>query len=150
MFHFCSNQIERRYRLYMHTSYVQHKQLHMLEHLTSDWKQMAPWEKSPVYALETTPSISINRIMCKQASRSSLIEKLASYSLTLQRLPALAAEISPREMALSCQQGRGQPSSLAAALRKASVSPVARRLWASHSMHLCKSACQLMDAARHR
>lgn len=49
-----------------------------------------------------------------------------------------------------CQQGRGQPSSFAAALRKASVSPVARRLWASHSMHLSTSACQLIDAARHR
>ena len=93
---------------YMHsTSYVQHKQLHMLEHLTSDWKQMAPWEQSPVYALETTPSISINRIMCKQASRSSLIERLASYSLTLQRLPALAADVSPREWPCLVSKGGG-------------------------------------------
>jgi hypothetical protein len=63
MFHFSSNQIETTLQAYMHTSYVQHKQLHMLEHLASDRKQIAPWEQGPVYALETTPNISINRIM---------------------------------------------------------------------------------------
>ena len=68
-----------------------------------------------------------------------------SYSLTLLLL-LLALTVKGRR----CQQGRGQPSSFAAVLRKASVSPVARRLWASHSMHLSISACQLMMfAARH-
>lgn len=37
-----------------------------------------------------------------------------------------------------------QPNSLAAALRKASVIPVARLLWASHSKHFSMSACQSM------